>query len=63
VARHRASGIGHEALDQMQHAVGTIGEGFAEFLGIDPGRRLAFVEPAFGARGFLGRRQIEQVRK
>ncbi len=50
----------HEALDQLQHAVGTIDETAQQFPRVDAGLRAALIEPAFDARRVLGRRQPDE---
>ena len=50
----------HEALDQLQHAVGAIDEAAQQLPRIDAGLRAALVEPGLGARGVLGRRQPDE---
>jgi hypothetical protein len=49
----------HEAVEQRQHAIGAVDEAAQDFLRIDAGALAALIEPGFGARGVLGRRQIE----
>ena len=54
-------GFRHEALDELQHAVGAVDEAAEHLVRIDAARcAAAFVEPGLGARGVLGRRQKEE---
>ena len=50
----------HEALDQLEDAVGPIDEAAQQLPGIDAGLRAALVEPALDARGVLGGRQPDE---
>ena len=52
--------FGHEALDQIQHTVAAIGEALEQLPRIDAVGGLPFIEPAFGACPFLGRRHPQQ---
>ena len=52
--------LGHEALDQLQHAVGAVDEAAQQLPRIDARLRAALIEPALGARGVLGRRQPDE---
>ena len=55
------SDLGHKALDELKHAVGTIDETAQDFAGIRTFAAISpLVEKPFGARGVLGRRQIEE---
>ena len=53
-------GLGHEAFDQREHAVGAIDEAGQRRAPIGAVMRAALVEPGLGARGVVGRRQPEQ---
>ena len=50
--------FGHEAVEQRQHAIGTIDKGVEDTLRIDAAALATLIEPGFGARGVFGRRQI-----
>lgn len=50
----------HEAFDELEHAVGAVDEGRQYLARIDARLLAALVEPAFRARGVLGRRQVEE---
>ena len=52
--------LGHEALDQSQHAVGPVDEAGKGPTPIGPVAGSVLIEPGFGARRILGRRQEEQ---
>ena len=53
-------GLGHEALDQRQHAVGPVDEAGERAPPVGAVAGSVLVEPGFGARRVLGRRQPEQ---
>ena len=50
----------HEALDELQDAVGAIDEAAQRFMRVDALVGLALIEPAFYARSVFGGRQIRQ---
>ena len=50
-------GLGHEALEQRQHAVGPVDEAGKGPTPIRPVAGSVLIEPRFGARRILGRRQ------
>ncbi len=52
--------FGHEALDELEHAVGAIDEAAQRLPGVNALLGLAFVEPAFSACGVLGRGQEDE---
>ena len=54
------SAFRHEAVEQRQNAIGTIGEAAQDLVGINAGVFASLVEPGLGACGFLGGRQIEE---
>ena len=53
-------GLGHEAFDQREHAVGAVDEAGEGRAPVGAVASPVLVEPGFGARGILGRRQPEQ---
>ena len=53
-------GLGHEALDQRQHAIGSVDEAIERHAPVGAIARAALIEPALGPRGVLGWRQPEQ---
>ncbi len=53
-------GLGHEALDQRQHAVGAVDEAGERAAPVGAVAGSVLVEPGLGARRVLGRRQPEQ---
>ncbi len=53
-------GLGHEALDQRQHAIGAVDEAGERRAPVGAVARAALIEPGLGARGVLGRRQPDQ---
>ena len=56
--------FGHKALDQPEHAIGAVDESTQHFAGVGVlGAIAALVEKPFGARGVLGRRQIEKCQE
>ena len=52
--------LGHEAFDQSQHAVGPVDEARERPAPVGPVAGSVLIEPGFGARRVLGRRQEEQ---
>src|SRR3546814_6780538 len=52
--------LGHEAFDQMEHAVRPIDEAGQLLMRIDGAARTAFIEPVLRARGLFGRRHPEE---
>ena len=54
------AGLGHEALDQREHAIGAIDEAGKRVAPIRRPSRAALIEPGLGARGVLGRRQPDE---
>ena len=56
-------GLGHEAFDQRQHAVGAVDEAGERGAPIGAVAGAAFIEPGLGAGGILGRRQPDQRQK
>jgi hypothetical protein len=53
-------GLGHEAFDQREHAVGAIDEARQARAPIGALARVSLIEPSLGACGIVGRRQPEQ---
>ena len=53
-------GLGHEAFDQGEHAVGAVDEAVERRAPVGAVVRAALIEPGFGAGGIVGRRQPEQ---
>jgi hypothetical protein len=52
------SALGHEGIDELQHAVGAIDEAAQELIGIDTAVSFALVEPVLGAGGVFRRWQV-----
>ena len=50
----------HEAIDELEDAVGAVNEGREGFMGIDAGLLATLVEPEFSPRGVLGGREIQE---
>ena len=50
----------HEALDELQDAIGAIDEAAQRFMRVDALVGLALIEPAFCARSVFGGRQIRE---
>ncbi len=55
--------FGHEGFDQVQHTVGSVGESGQHLMRVDALGLAALIEPALGAGGILGRRQISEGEK
>ena len=53
-------GLGHEALDQRQHAIRSVDEAIERHAPVGAIARAALIEPALGPRGVLGGREPEQ---
>ena len=53
--------LGHEAFDELEHAIGAVDEAAQRFAGVGAlGALAAFIEEALGAGGVFGRRQVEE---
>ena len=52
--------LGHEALDQREHAIGAVDEAGERRAPVGAVASAALIEPGLGARGVLGRRQPEE---
>ena len=50
----------HESVDEVEDAVGAVGEAAHDLMCVNAGMFAALVEPGFGARRILGRGQIEK---
>ena len=53
-------GLGHEAFDQREHAIGAVDEAVERGAPVGGALRAILVEPGLGARGIVGRRQPKQ---